>query len=307
MATWKRYFVTDGRLRSGWRIAGYLLSYIIASFGVQLAIITAYISYRIATGSSVEIPMLLQSMPQWLLALLSLSEFATLLPLTYLWSRYIDRRAFSSLGLQRDRWWLWDLAMGIVLGSVQMALIFGIEWAGGWITVRPTASLGPDRLAFGGAIAVAFFVLAAFNEELVFRGYLQTNLQEGAGTWVAMVVSGILFAIAHALNPNFGGLPFLNIMLVGLVFSYARSTTGNLWLPIGYHFSWNLTQGPILGLPVSGMQRGSLLHTIDRSTAVWLTGGSFGPEGGLLCTAVLLTTFPLLWLWSRHRCDHQLV
>ncbi len=307
MASWKRYFVADGRLRSGWRVVGYLVSYMAALLGVQVLIIFVYVAWRAIARGGAPPPISIAKLPQWLLLLLSAGELVVLVPITYLWCRYVDRRAFGSLGFGRGRRWLWDLSMGVALGSVQIALVFGVEWAGGWIAVRSMTDLTLVKLVSGGAMAVVLFVLVAFNEELVFRGYLQTNLREGVGAWAAVALNGALFGIAHAFNPHFGLLPFLNIVLAGLVLGYARQVTDGLWLPMGYHFSWNLVQGPLLGLPVSGMQHGGLLHVVDRGVAVWLTGGNFGLEGGVLCTVVLLTGFPILWLWGRRRRDHQLV
>lgn len=82
---------------------------------------------------------------------------------------------------------------------------------------------------------------------------------------------------------------------------YGRRVTDSLWLPITYHFVWNFSQGVIFGLPVSGVRYGPLLTVVDRSPAAWLTGASFGPEGGLIGTVALLSSFPVLWLWGRWR------
>ena len=141
----------------------------------------------------------------------------------------------------------------------------------------------------------------ALGEELVFRGYIQTNLQEGAGLPVALTLSSVLFGLFHALNPNVTRLGLLNIALAGVALGYGYAATKNLWLPIAYHLAWNFVQGPILGLPVSGMRYGGLLTVIDRGARPLITGGAFGPEGGILGTLVLLTTLPIFWWWGRER------
>ena len=69
---------------------------------------------------------------------------------------------------------------------------------------------------------------------------------------------------------------------------------------MAYHLSWNLFQGPVYGLPVSGVRFGGLLSVSDLQASL-LTGGTFGFEGGLLATVVLLLAFPIYWLWGQWR------
>jgi membrane protease YdiL (CAAX protease family) len=166
----------------------------------------------------------------------------------------------------------------------------------------------PDALALiegllNASFGVVLFGVVALGEELVFRGYIQTNLQEGAGLPVALMVSSLLFGLFHSLNPNVSRLGLVNIALAGVALGYGYAVTRNLWLPIAYHFCWNFVQGSILSLPVSGARYGGLLTVIDRGTATWITGGAFGPEGGILGTLVLLSTFPVFWWWGRERQD----
>ena len=91
-----------------------------------------------------------------------------------------------------------------------------------------------------------------------------------------------------------------NITLAGAALSYGRIVTGSLWLPIAYHFSWNLFQGSVFGMPVSGVRYGGLLAAMDQAAASLFTGGSFGPEGGLIGTLAVFSAFPVFWLWG-HR------
>ncbi|MCS7179707.1 MAG: CPBP family intramembrane metalloprotease, partial [Anaerolineae bacterium] len=94
-------------------------------------------------------------------------------------------------------------------------------------------------------------------------------------------------------------LALANIALAGAVFALAVEWTGTLWLAVAYHFAWNFFQGTVLGLPVSGMAWEGLL-ALPTDGPVLLTGGAFGPEGGLISTAVLLLS--LLPLWAATRC-----
>jgi hypothetical protein len=139
---------------------------------------------------------------------------------------------------------------------------------------------------------------AAAAEEIAFRGYLQRAFGEWRGPVVGVLVSSLIFALFHALNPHVNPIGLLNILLAGVVFAVSVERTGTLWLATGYHFLWNLTQGTILGMPVSGMAWQGLLDLSPRGPAVW-TGGPFGPEGGLTATLVLLLSLIPLWLLTR--------
>jgi hypothetical protein len=70
-----------------------------------------------------------------------------------------------------------------------------------------------------------------------------------------------------------------------------------LWFPLGIHWAWNWTMGAVLGLPVSGIERLTpepLLRATDIGPA-WLTGGSYGIEGGAACTIALLVSTLFIW------------
>jgi membrane protease YdiL (CAAX protease family) len=180
-----------------------------------------------------------------------------------------------------------------------MALIFGVEWASGCLGVSLLSGRALVRALADNLIFTAMFVLVAIGEELMFRGYLQVNLGEGIGTWPALLLTSALFGLFHGLNPNLRWLALVNIALAGLSMGYGRLVSGALWLPMAYHWSWNWFQGAVLALPVSGVRFGGLLHVVDRGTAPLLTGGAFGPEGGLIATGALLLSFPLFWWWGR--------
>jgi hypothetical protein len=54
------------------------------------------------------------------------------------------------------------------------------------------------------------------------------------------------------------------------------------------HFIWNFLLGFFLGLPVSGLTIPASIFTSHVLGPVRLTGGDYGPEGGLLATGAIL-------------------
>jgi len=295
-------FVREERLRSGWRVSLYLALYGFGLVLVQVPIFGLYALLLFSRG--------LRTLPELLPALLptqlpvgiylavKVAELAMLVPLTYTLRRFVDRRTWPSLGFTRDPAWGWDILVGLGLGATPLLLILGIGWASGWLSVG-WSDRTPLAMAGQSAAAILLFALAACGEELVFRGYLQANFSEGMSFVPSLLLASALFGLFHGLNPNANWLALLNIALAGLSMGYGKFVTGSLWLPIAYHWAWNTVQGPLLGLPVSGLGFAGLLGVVDRGRAPLFTGGAFGPEGGLLATLLLLASFPLLHLWGR--------
>jgi membrane protease YdiL (CAAX protease family)/ADP-ribose pyrophosphatase YjhB (NUDIX family) len=270
----------------------------------QVPIVVAYVAYRILSGLSLETTLLeIEKLPPALTLPATVMELGVILLLTYLFRRFLDRRSFTSLGFQRRRGWLWEIGLGVILGFALMGGIFLVGWAGGWLTVGDGIwryqALGPALLMLAGYFTL--FILAGASEEIMFRGYILQNLREWHGTILAVVISSILFGLVHVLNPNFNLFAALNIALAGVAFCYAYLITGNLWLPLAFHFSWNFFQGPVFSFPVSGMISGGLLLTQVSQARSAITGGAFGPEGGLTGLGAQLVGLLILWLWAKRR------
>jgi uncharacterized protein len=133
------------------------------------------------------------------------------------------------------------------------------------------------------------FGFAAALEELLFRGYMFQTLAQGITLFPAMILFSALFAVAHASNPSASLLSSVNVFLAGVWLSFAYIKTRSLWLPIGLHWSWNFSQTTVFGFPTSGISFADrrLLNQVVTGPD-WITGGGFGPEGGVLATAALV-------------------
>jgi hypothetical protein len=101
-----------------------------------------------------------------------------------------------------------------------------------------------------------------------------------------VLATSLAFAALHCWNPSLTALALGNIALAGVVFGLVYAVTGSLWGPIGLHAAWNFTMGGVAGLPVSGLAFPSLFATRVDGPA-WITGGPFGPEGGIAVTCAL--------------------
>jgi len=305
----RRFFIREGWLHPGWRVTLYFIATLASLLLTQVPIALAYVAYLTLSGLPLEAVLLeLERLPLALTLPLTIAELGVVLLLTYLFRRFLDRQSFASLGFMRRRGWLWEIGLGLILGFVLMGGIFLVEWAGGWLTVGDEVwrfqALGPALLMLAGYFTL--FTLAGAFEEIMFRGYILQNLREWPGTILAVVISSILFGLVHGLNPSFNLFAALNIALAGLAYCYAYLITGNLWLPLAFHFSWNFFQGPVFSFPVSGMSSGGLLLTQVSQTGSAITGGAFGPEGGLTGLGAQLLGLLILWLWAKRRAVVEL-
>lgn len=141
---------------------------------------------------------------------------------------------------------------------------------------------------------VFFFFVAVF-EETMCRGFLLGRmLDAGINKFVALALSSSVFSILHLANPNFATLPFINLLLAGVLLGSAYIYTRNLWFAILLHWFWNWLQGPVLGFEVSGNNFGESLLTLNRTGNALLTGGSFGFEGSLTCTILMSVSIFLI-------------
>jgi uncharacterized protein len=145
--------------------------------------------------------------------------------------------------------------------------------------------------------------VAASLEELMCRGIMFQALSQRFGFAIAAFISSILFAAGHLFNPSFSVLAMFNTFLAGIVLASMYHQTKSLWMPISFHFFWNLLQILILGSYVSGMEMGVPLFRMHLDTLpFWLFGGNYGIEGGLIATLILIV---LIFMTAKTAYSHS--
>lgn len=177
-----------------------------------------------------------------------------------------------------------DLLAGLGVAVLLYAVGFGTSLLMGTVEIASVQWVPRDLLG-----TLLFFLLVAVTEEVMLRGFvLGRMLSAGMNRFVALFLSSVLFSAMHLFNPNFALLPFVNILLAGCLLGASFLYTRNLCFPVVLHWFWNWLQGPVLGYEVSGMNSGETLLTLRLTGSDLLTGGSFGFEGSLLCTVLLV-------------------
>lgn len=196
---------------------------------------------------------------------------------------YVEKRPFADLGLAWRGQGEWVYA-GFLIALLLFMMGFGISLVSGEVLVVGIHFHLSDLL-----LGFLFFVLVAFAEEIMVRGYvLGCLLRAGMNRFLALVMSSLLFALLHLFNPAISFLPMLNLVLAGLLLGSVYIYTHNLWFSISLHLFWNWIQGPVLGYQVSGNHFFSSLLTLRFSEPNLINGGSFGFEGSIVCTLLVV-------------------
>lgn len=145
---------------------------------------------------------------------------------------------------------------------------------------------------------IAILIPAALAEEIVFRGVPLVLLAAVFGRGTAIVGIAIVFALVHVANPNATLLGLGNIALAGTFLGLTFYAPGGIWTAFGAHLGWNSVLA-CLDTPVSGMPFDIPMLDYNAGNPAWLTGGSFGPEGGLAATLALTIAILITAKWAR--------
>ncbi len=274
----------DHHVRPIWRTLIYLFLAVVAMQLAQRA------ALRLAWGA-----------PQFAALALSRALMSLLLLIeAWMMCAAFDQRSFRSLGLWFYRGWWGEAGHGVLIGAgliaaVAAPLVVGKQYVYG---SAPTGSgLTPPAET---AVAAVILLLAAAFEEILYRGYAFQRLVDSVGRLGGVFVLSALFGAAHLQNPGHPtALSTANTALAGVLLAAAYLKTRGLWMPIGLHWAWNFLMGPVLGMPVSGARFAGVPLRGEAVGPVWLSGGSYGPEGSILLTVACAGA--IAWLW---RSEH---
>jgi hypothetical protein len=212
--------------------------------------------------------LLLQAVPA-LLAYLALVRGVERRPLTELALRPLPRQA----------------GLGLLIGTLLMSTTVAVLWLLGSYRVTGT-NPSPDWISAVLVVGLG----AGLGEEIISRGVLFRIVEEGLGTWWALAISALFFGAMHIGNPgatlwSSAAIAIEAGILLGLLYHVTRS----LWVCAGMHLAWNVMQGTVFGIAVSGHPADGFL-VARLSGPEWLSGGAFGAEASvvalLVCTSL---------------------
>jgi membrane protease YdiL (CAAX protease family) len=223
-------------------------------------------------------------------------SLASIVLATYVMLRLVEKLPWSEVALDRPAASPQLLLRGAALGGLTIGVaslvLLGIHQLrieqsvpGSWWSAaeRTTATLLP----------------AAFLEELLFRGYAFSVLRRSAGWKTALVVTSVIFGFVHAWNPGADAESILAVIVAGFFLGFILLATRSLYAAGVAHFAWNWVMAVALHTEVSGLATPYPDYRTIETGPDWLTGGPWGPEGGL--AAVMAMFIVLFYLYGRYQ------
>ena len=215
-----------------------------------------------------------------------LLSFGFIILTVFRWTRKVEKRPIRTLGFYKENF-LSALFKGYGLGLfLFIVTLVGLVVLGQYHF--DSLHLDTYSLAFT-LFTIPFWILQGTAEELVTRAWLIPQLAKRTNLKVAIVISSSLFTLLHLGNSGITPLSAMNLFLFGIAMALYLLKTDTIWGIGGIHGAWNFAQGNLFGILVSGQQSGtSIMEFTPQGNQDWLSGGSFGIEGSIMTSLVLL-------------------
>ena len=254
----------DGRLRTLWRIllffiATYASGFVAATFaGPLIAALFSAVRLRVASDG-------------WVIAL-------ALVGAHYVMLRLVERRSWKDVSLDALAARPVLLARGFLFGALAIGVPILLLIAVGWLRWAP----GPSTSWPAASLRVSMLLLpAALYEELATRGYLFAAIRDAIGARWALVITSVGFGLMHLRNAGASVESIALVILAGFFLGGVLIATRSLYAAWMAHFAWNWTMAVLFHTAVSGIPLESPDYRYVDAGPDWVTGGVWGPEGGL--------------------------
>lgn len=207
----------------------------------------------------------------WLMSISLMIAHALVIRLFHGWD-------WSYAGLGRAALQPRRVAAGAAIGALAIGVPSALLLAAGFLRAEP-ASPG-SSIASAAAFAVLLFP-AALWEELAMRGYLLSVLRDAVNVPVALALTSVVFGALHMQQQGATALSTLAVTLAGFFLGAIRLATGSLYAAFAAHLAWNLVLAAVFHTPLSGIGLAAPDYRVLDDGPDWLTGGTWGPEGGI--------------------------
>jgi membrane protease YdiL (CAAX protease family) len=260
-----------------------------STISILLLFVGFLITQMIITFMYRVFPMLVEVIPTPLQSLIM--KLTPLPPAMILW-HFIERKPLCKMGLSM-RGSSKNFLYGSLLGLISTTVIVLLLYLFGTIKLNSTSAISSFSTYLIWQLLLNFGT--AIGEEVMFRGYVTGVLNRFHNAAISFLLPSVLFSLLHFLNSGYQIVGAVNTFLVAILFTYMTYKTDSLWMAIGYHFVWNWSLSGLFSLNVSGGGQGNGIFGFITVKESILGTWSYGPEGGLLCTFVLISIFLLVY------------
>ena len=226
-------------------------------------------------------------------------SFVLVYAILWAWLKYFEKRQFWTLGYEVKNA-LMQYGRGFLFGALMFGGAVGILAIFGSVAFEQGDPTQQGIAALGGVVLVLIgWVVQGGAEEALIRGWALPVIGARYKPWIGLLVSSLIFAGLHGLNPGLSVFALINLALFGVFAGLYAMREGSLWGISALHSVWNWVQGNFFGFEVSGTNAGGgTLFNLMETGEDWLTGGTFGPEGGAAVTIVLLIAIAVTLFWK---------
>lgn len=269
-------FLNENGLRAGWRLLIY--AFVFFALLVTFSFALGQFARRATPVSFISL--------QFIMELIS---FAAALGAALVMS-ILEARPLGAYGLPVQSAFGKLFWQGCAFGLLEISALVGIIAAFGGYSFGSLAVRGADLFRWLLFFAL-FFLVVAFFEEFLFRGYALYTLADGVGFWPAALLLAAGFAAVHLRNPGEGPVGAAGVFLVGIFWSFTLKRTGSLWFALGMHAAFDFGETFLFSVPDSGVIFPGHLSSASLHGPAWLTGGTPGPEGSVIDFVLLFLFF----------------
>jgi hypothetical protein len=222
-------------------------------------------------------------------------SLASVLIATWVMVRRIDKLPWREVGLDAPAASPPIVIKGAALGGLTIGVASLLLLATHMLRIDPT---GPGNWWAQAGHSTILLLPAAFFEELFIRGYVFAILRRAAGWKMALIITSVVFGLLHVTNPGADAESILAVIVAGFFLGVVFLATRSLYAAGAAHFAWNWVMSGALHIAVSGVPSNDPDYRVVDSGPDWLTGGPWGPEGGIAAVAAMFVV--LFYLYGRH-------
>lgn len=276
------------------KILAFWLCYIVGLFTAEGVVILLHF----ALGKNVFVGEMFDAQT---ITLITYYGYIVMAGVALLYWKMIEKKHLSEMGLTKQFGnYFIGLIAGVLLLAVSVIAIIltgNIEYQG----IFENADIFVIVLLIGG------FIIQGATEEILCRGIVLHALKEKTSTWIAIVVSTIMFVVPH-LSSLFEGeiiygiIGVVNLVLISVIFSLLTIRFKSIWAACGLHSFWNAILYSVLGLNLSGNDETvtAIFNMKSVGENIW-NGGKYGIEASLITSIVLASATTLIWYMNRRR------
>jgi uncharacterized protein len=278
------FWDSTGSLRPPWRLAIFAASLVVSLIVINGAIVPLVSWVLALVGVRVVL------FPWALLASAVVAHRLTF--------RWMEPRGWHAVRLDRSSARLRSIGLAALLGASAIGFPALPLFAAGWLRVVPQ----PAGSWIVAAVAMALFLApSALWEEMMFRGYAFTVLEEWWGTPAALGVTSVVFGLVHLQNAGATVSSIAVVVLAGVFLGGVLVATQSLWAAFAAHLAWNWVLAGVLHSAVSGIPFATPDYRVVDAGPDWATGGAWGPEGGIPAALGLVSVSIYLYVRRRRR------